>query len=533
MASDVPVTIVGGGPVGLSMALVLGRFGIRSRVIEQAATTTDHPKARGVWPRAMEIFRQWGVEQAIRRGGLQDETDAFVVLETMDKELGRSWPEPFHDEGPARKSVVAQDIVEEALAAKLKEFSEAQVLWSTRAVEALPDDSGVTITVEDIASGARTGWRSDYLIGADGGAGFSAKAAGIAYEGPPQLALMLNTYFRADLSRFQAAKDAAGLIFAPQPGDTEEPFRILNTNAADRWLLLRRIGTDRDERPVVPSEAETIASIRHFLQLPDLNVEIINEGVWRLTRRIASRFSAGRIFLVGDAAHRFPPTGGFGMNSGIQDVHNLGWKLAYVLQGKARPNLLSSYDLERRPIANANADLALNNLARFGMFLKAVGDRNPDKLEFWLRDMDNHTNSIGHTLGFIYDDGAVVPDGSTRPPYTPRMYTPTDRPGSRFPHWWLDKNKKISSLDLFDKDFVLMFGRDGHSWAEAARALSKSRGIPIDTYEVGDLDPALGVRLGKSGAALVRPDGVTAWRVAWPEDDPEAVLGDVLDRILQ
>ena len=242
------------------------------------------------------------------------------------------------------------------------------------------------------------------------------------------------------------------------------------------------------------------------------------------------------MFLAGDAAHRFPPTGGLGLNSGIEDVHNLAWKLAFVLQGKAPDRLLDSYDAERRPIANANADMALLNGARFQKFIEAAVSGNPDKLNFWLKDMANHTNSIGHVLGFIYNEGALIPDGSTPPPRTPRTYTPTDRPGSRFPHFWLDPEQTRTSLDLFDGDMVLVIGKSADAWAKGGGGgVAAAWGLlPIlVVHRLGEVDPALGIAMGPRGAALVRPDGVTAWRIGWAEPDPVAVLGAAVDRILR
>jgi len=533
MASDdVPVTIVGGGPVGLSMALALARLGVTSRVLEQRETTTDHPKARGLFPRALEIFRQWSVEAPIRARGLPPGSDSFAVLDGLERELGRSPPEPFADQGPSRKSLVAQDAVEEALVARLADYPQAQVLWNTRAVSGEIDAGGATVTAEDVKTGETRVWRSAHVIGADGGAGFAARMAGIAYEGPPQLALMLNTYFRADLSAFATMREVAGMIFTRHEGYAGAPYTFLNTNGADRWLMLERIGAQVDERPRPLTDAETIETLRAVLRQPDLDIRIINQAVWRLTRRVAARFREGPVFLAGDAAHRFPPTGGLGLNSGIEDVHNLAWKLAFVLAGKAPDRLLDSYDAERRPIANANADMALTNGARFQKFTDAAVSGNQDKLNFWLKDMQNHTNSIGHVLGFVYEAGALIPDGSTPPPRTPRTYNPTDRPGSRFPHFWLDAERTRSSLDLFDRDMVLVVGKAGDAWADAAATVSARRGLPIGVHRLGDVDPALNIAMGPTGAALVRPDGVTAWRIGWPEPDPVAVLGAAVERVL-
>ena len=529
--NDIPVTIVGGGPVGLSMALALSRQGIASRVLELKSTTTNHPKARGVWVRAMEIFRQWGVYEPIRARGLPDSSDSTVLMDGLENELGRSAPEPFNDESPARKSVVAQDAVEEALVWKLEEHPDADIRWRTEFVSAEEFATGVRISARNLETGEELSWVSTYLIGADGGTRIVAQIAGIEYDGPPVMAVMSNVYFRADLRAYKSVHDAAGLFFRPeQPGG--EVLGLLNTNGADRWLWISRIGTESDERERPPTPEETIAKLRKLIRKPDLPIEIINEGIWRMTRRIAQVFGKGRIFLVGDAAHRFPPFGGFGMNSGIQDVHNLAWKLAFVLRGVASKGLLDTYDIERRPIAHANADIAMVNGARFPRMIEALASGNPDRIRFWLLDMANHTNSVGHTLGFVYDEGALVPDGTTRPPYSPRFYHPTDRPGSRFPHFWLDLSHRRSSLDLFDTELVLVHGPEADAWASAAAELSKRLSVPIILHRLVEADPAAGLAMGAKGAVLVRPDGIVAWRIGWVTEQPADDLASVLERIL-
>lgn len=530
---DIPVTIVGGGPNGLASALALARQGIASRVLERKSTTTDHPKSRGSWVRTMEIFRQWGVEAPIRSRGLPDGAEMIVMMDggIGGKELGRSIPQSDLGQSPSRLCMVAQDAIEEALVTALAAQPLAEVHFSTEFTTFEEQSDGVAVTARDLASGKLCTWRSQYLIGADGGVGAVAKIAGISFDGRPITGVLLNTYFRADLSRFQCAREAVAIWFRHK--DPARPPQIIaNTNGADRWLAMTRIGADKDERERPLTEAETIAVIREALGLPDLDVHIINEAKWRLTRQIAHTFAQGRVYLVGDAAHRFPPAGGFGLNSGIQDVQNLAWKLAFVLRGWASEKLLKSYDLERRPAAHSNADAAMPNLNRLPKMMEAVQSGDEDRIRFWLIDIEGHIHNAGHILGGSYDNGAIISDGTTPPTYSPRVYTPTDRPGSRFPHLWLDAGKAKSTLDLFDRELVLVGGPKADSWLEATSRVSKRLSIPIRTHRLAEANVALGIHTGPRGAVLVRPDGIVAWRVGWQVADPETELASVIKSLL-
>ncbi len=532
MASkNVPVTIIGGGPVGLALALSLARQGVRSRVLEISETTTTHPKARGVWARAMEIFRQFGIEDRIRSGGLPDGSDNFVLLDGLDHELARTEAEPRNDHGPARKSIVSQDVVEESLAWAVAGQPNAEVCWRTEFIGAVEDESGVVIQARDLKTGEILSWRSDFVVGCDGGAGVAAKAAGIEYERVPIQAVMLNTYFKADLSSYPCARD--GGVLVNRIDDERDPIHILNTNGADRWLMLRPIGREKDERERPMTEDETVSFIRTVLRAPHLPIAVINESTWRVTRRVALKFRNGRFFLAGDAAHRFPPNGGHGMNSGIEDAHNLAWKLAFVLRGEAGPALLDTYEAERQPRAFANAEMAFKNYARYPYVRAAHKSLDPDRIAFWIKDLNNHIHSSGHVLGFVYDDGALIADGTTRPPESPRFYEPTDRPGSRFPHIWLDDAHTRTTLDLFDDSLVLVVGADGEVWRRAAATAAESLSIKLPVFALEDAGLREGVHIGPRGAALVRPDGVTAWRIGWLPADPAVELEQVINTVLR
>jgi putative polyketide hydroxylase/tetracenomycin A2 monooxygenase-dioxygenase len=251
-----------------------------------------------------------------------------------------------------------------------------------------------------------------------------------------------------------------------------------------------------------------------------------------MSMQTAESFRRGRVLLAGDAAHRFPPTGGFGLNSGVQDAHNLAWKLALVLRGQAGERLLDSYDAERRPVAVSNAEFSFHNSLRMEQLWRAAQSGHPGRFEFWIDDLDNHLHSVGQSLGFHYASGAVIGDASTPPPQSSRYYHPVDRPGSRFPHVWLDPEQTRSTLDWFDDRFTLATGESADDWRRAAELVSARTGVPLVARRLPARAADAGCKLGARGAALVRPDGHVAWRMAWTSPDPAGELEGALRSVL-
>jgi 2-polyprenyl-6-methoxyphenol hydroxylase-like FAD-dependent oxidoreductase len=532
MQRNVPVVIVGGGPVGLSMAILMQRFGIDFVLLERSPTTTDHPKARGTYTRTMEIFRQWGIDALMKRHALPDGSDFFAFCESMaGHEWGRTRPEPDAGHSPCWKIIQSQDTVEIELLAHARKSETGRILFGHEFLHYDESANGIAVTSRHVDTGETTTWQARYLIAADGAASSVRRQAGIEMRGPATLAVMANEYWQADLSHVRDSHLCAGWrVYAkdsPYPIST-----VLNTNGRDKWLTLLPVGREVDERTGERTDDEVVRMARTLSGVPNLDVKVINRSVWRMSRQVAASFRKGRVLLVGDAAHRFPPNGGYGMNSGIQDAHNLAWKLAFVLAGRATPRLLDSYDSERRPIAESNADFSLHNAQRFMQTDEALRSGNPDRIAFWIRDSDNHIHSIGQSLGMVYEEGAVIRDGTGKHLWNPRYYEPSDKPGARFPHIWLDLARRQTTLDWFERDFVLVAGPKADGWLQAARKVSGRNGVTLQARQLDETHVQDGLLLGARGAVLVRPDGHVAFRMPWTPADPAAELAGVLGKLL-
>ncbi|HUQ55668.1 FAD-dependent oxidoreductase [Lentzea sp.] len=480
------VLVVGGGLAGTSAALFLAWRGVDVTLVEKHPGSSEHPRAVGFNARVGELLRAVGLEEELPKSRM---TKGFGVRRVRAESLvGKKYDETFWtppdklsdvEYSPSRGVGVAQDRMEPILRDKARELG-ADIRMSTRMLEFSQDDDGVTAVVQ--GDGEPYEIRADYLVAADGHRSPIREQLGVTRTGRGYMHTSRSVLFRAPLQEY--LKDGIGQFVIDGVG-------FLTTYGDGRWVLML------DDREY--DEPELRQKIVQAIGRDDLEIEIITTGRWTISAAVADRFSEGRVFLAGDAAHTLPPSrGGFGANVGIEDAHNLAWKLAAVLGGESRPSLLDTYDAERRPVAT---------LCHQQIFARDDGHNRDARPE----DAPLYDNNAMH-FGVLYRSDAVLGAGQDLPPaQLPEQWN--GQPGTRAPHVWIEPGK--STVDLFQRGWVLV--ADHPQWEEAAA------GVGVTYERVEQLD-AFG--LSGKGASLVRPDGYIAWRSADLPGDPATALKD-------
>ncbi|GGS16406.1 FAD-dependent monooxygenase [Actinokineospora fastidiosa] len=513
---DVDVLIVGGGPVGLSSAIECSRHGLSSLLVEKHAGTSIFPKARLVTTRTMELVRAWGIQDEVERAGLpREDTLAVAVGTSLTADDFHRAAAPIAEDAPHSPTyafICAQDKFEVILRSVASSGSD--VRFGTRMESLAQDADGVTAR---LSTGEVV--RARYCIAADGARSGIRSSLGIGVDGPPPLGHMISIMFDADIVHLLEGRMCA-LYFLR----SEIPCAVEAVDNQRRWMV--QTGYDPAEGG---SEADftpefCVEIVRAAVGVPDLDVSLVGIMPWLQQAVTAQRFRSGRVFLAGDAAHVTTPQGGFGMNCGIQDAHNLVWKLAAVTQGRAGEALLDTYETERHPIGARTVEESLANA--FITFRMMEGELT---LSEAITLQAGRRSSEGLVLGFHYTSSAVIPDG-TQPPPVPdpyRTYTPTARPGHRAPHVWLTREgRELSTLDLLGPHFTLMTPT-GSGW-------SQTTPDQVKTVEISpDESPTWAKEYGTTptGAVLIRPDGHVAWRTPNPPATPET-LNNILRTIL-
>ncbi|MGH8986419.1 MAG: FAD-dependent monooxygenase, partial [Acidimicrobiia bacterium] len=505
---DVPVLVVGAGPVGLATAIALRLQGGACVVVEKHPSTLDYPKGRGISTRSMEIFRQWGIEDDVTSAGLPREgTEFFYLGETLlareFRRFDRTALGRVDSPTPTERLICAQDLVEAILLRRARALG-AEVRFDTEVVAVEDDGDAVTVTVRDRHSGARRAIAADYVVAADGGRSTVRAALGIGTAGPGVVGESVSILVEADLA--ERVADRHAIIYKVNRPHASAFFAVVDNHR--RWLLMMA----RDQQ-TEPDEAFTdercLELVRAALGDNDVPVRLLGHRFFQPTALVADRFRAGRVFLVGDAAHLTTPFGALGMNCGIADAHNLAWKLAGVLHGWAADALLETYDAERRPVARATSDASV---------LREDISAGPPRAAF-----------AGITLGYRYESAATIPDGTPEPEIADPIhdYRPAARPGCRAPHVWVEhRGKRLSTLDLFGEQFIVL-ADDATDRSRLQAELAATR-VPAAVYAFGDggdlidIDNTWRAAWGVEprGIVLVRPDGHVAWRsTASPSPD--------------
>jgi putative polyketide hydroxylase len=529
-----PVLIVGAGPVGLTAALLLARQGVRSILVERHASTSIHPRAKVINTRSMEIFRLMGLEKGIRAAGAElTRSQYWLFVETLvGRELRRVPRQDLFEVSsqigqisPTSRAMCAQNQLEPLLAKEVEKAG-CTLRFNAELVSFEQEEDGVLARIREKTSGALQVIHARYLLAADGARSPIRQALGISMQGTGTLAHYANIYFRADLSKLVEDR-----LFSMCFVENAAVRGILApVNNRDLWQFHARYEPSTGATFDDFTEAYCTELVRKATGLAQLDIAILSVLPWETTVRVADRFLQGRVLLAGDAVHVMPPSGGFGLNSGIHDVHNLCWKLAAVLNGSASPELLKTYEVERRPVDVFTAEQAGVRLED----REAVAQALHKKLQ--------KVDEIIVTLGYRYDSAAVIAEDETALPVD--CLDLRGRPGTRAPHVWLQHHgRRCSSLDLFDKHFVLLVGSENQDWCntEAIRDTAASLGVSLDTYRIGrtnadllDVDEcwarAYGVQ--PSGVVIVRPDGFVGWRTQKVERLALQQIEAVLRRLL-
>ena len=524
---ETPVLIVGGSLVGMSTALLLAHHGVPALMVEHHRGTAIHPRAALINQRTMEIFRTVGVEQIVmQKSGEQfDQDGAVMSVETLaGKEIAYFIPnlnENVRDVSPTVRVFITQSLLEPLLKSRAQELG-AQLRFSTEMISFDQDADGVTAQIRDRDSGKISTVRARYMVAADGSRSRIRERLGIGMRGRGVFSNSATIYFRANVAPLLRGRNLS-IIMVVNP--TLRGFFRIEKPYQSGFLAVNTLGSlERPDTDVTKdlTEERSRELVHAALGTKDVPVTIEDVMPWQSTADVAERFQQDRVFLAGDAAHVMPPYGGFGGNTGIADAHNLAWKLALVVLGKAGSDLLSTYDPERRPVAAFTVEQAYTRyVTRSAQYLGTSG-------------MQQAENDLNIELGYRYHSRAVIPESGDDNGEHENPRESHGRPGRRAPHLFLERvGEKISTLDLFGRNFVLLAGSERHAWHDSAIAAAKEVGVAIDVHLIQASAFADAYGISASGAVLVRPDGFVAWRAKSVEGASATTLIHALQAILR
>ncbi|MGW4508615.1 FAD-dependent oxidoreductase [Streptomyces sp. NPDC004436] len=532
----VPVLVVGGSLVGLSTSLFLSRHGVRHLLVEKHSGTSAHPRGRGINARTMELFRTAGAEPAIRRAAsVLEGVQGILQTRSLTDADAHKWLVKSVDPSgaiarfsPTGWCLCSQNNIEPVLAEQSAAMG-ADIRFSTELMSFDQDSTGVNAVVKDRRSGEHVTVRADFLIAADGPRSPVREALRIPQTGNGELFHNVSVTFRSR-QLIKVLGDLRFIVcYLMRPG---ADGALLPVDNDTQWVFHAPWHPEQGETMEDFTDERCTQQIREAIGVPDLDVEIGGKAPWHAAERVAERYSSGRVFLAGDAAHEMCPTGAFGSNTGIQDAHNLAWKIAAVLNGSAGAGLLDTYQAERLPVARATSERASARSAEHSH----PGYAPPPTM-----GGGPGSGVLTTAMGYRYTEGALV---GARPdlPVIPESLRMTGDTGTRAPHMWVTRDgARISTLDLYERSFVLLSGA-GTPWRAAAQRVAGQLPVGLEAYTIGsgpgaDLleESASWTEVhgtGAEGAVLVRPDGFVAWRSEGAVADPAGTLREVLSTVL-
>jgi 2,4-dichlorophenol 6-monooxygenase len=574
---EVPVLIVGAGPAGLALSAALSRYGVGHLLVERHRGTAHTPRAHIINQRTVEILRHLGISDRFHAVATPQHLMAsnLWVTTLAGQEVARSetWgtsaerAADYRAASPEPMANCPQTVLEPMLLAAARDLG-ADIRFGWEFIELTEDAEGVTSVVRERDGQATLTVRSQYVVGADGARSRVLGQAGLTAEGPDDLARAANIWFRADLSRYFAHRPGV-LTWNVMPGPLP-PLRLgtLICHKPFTEFVLAFMYDPAQESLDAMSEGELKERVDAIVG-EKVDAEILGVAGWQVRAQIAPAYSAGRVFAMGDAVHRHPPTNGLGLNMSIADAYNLGWKLALVLAGRAGDALLDSYSAERQPVGAQGVQRAITSLQEGAAVEAALGfepgqaaeagwaaldvlyepgpagDERREALRKAIELSNYQFNAHGVELGYRYQSAAIVADGSPDPipARDPQLYyQATTRPGARVPHARLERDGvPVSSLDLVDDlSFALLTGVGGEAWADAAAEASARAGVPVTVHVIGGRDGVTdpygewaGVReVETTGCVLVRPDRHVAWRSMRYAPDSARQLPAVIEQAL-
>ena len=582
---NVEVLIVGGGVAGLIASLAFAQLGVDTHLVSARAATSPLPKAHILNQRTMEIFRGLGVDEEVYSqstpaknmvytgfyaGFAGEGADCGRRLYRLEAFGAGGLSEAWRDASACLPANLPQSRLEPILRSKAEQVSPGAICYGHELLAIEQDAEAVHAVILDHQTRHRYIVHSKYLLAADGGRTVGP-SLGVAAEGLTDLGRMVTLHLSADLSAW-AKDDDVLLRFHRMPADGRlviiAPMGPTQWGPrSEEWCIHLSYPMD-DPRSL--DDQTVMEDLHATLGVAKLDSTVHVVSRWIIEGTVAERFCVGRVFLLGDAAHRHPPTGGLGLNSAVHDAHNLAWKLALVLRGVAAPTLLASYETERKPVSARNVQRSVENTINHlntneligvlptnspdinwanirRLWSQDPGDQEHQRLvnqAFARQSMEFNEHNIEY--GYTYQSGAVLDDGTDAPtnPDPIRIYMPEARPGHPLPHCWLTTpdGRRVAVMDLVAPGRLLLIaGEEGQAWVDAARELSLGKNLPIDAVRIGHTDgDYLDFRStwtqlrghSEQGAVVVRPDRFVAWRTALLSADPTSELDAAITSIL-